>query len=177
MWRFAGLGTVFVGDRLLRTLCGGIPGLRRLSGWLRALTWRSEPGSFTPNWPTDPALCDLTAINTLLYVGVGVNLKMFSGTSLLSGYFMSATAGIRIARPFWSFTCCPWAAVAGHSCASSSVHWMVVGQWRLHQRVSCPPLFGDIDGPIWLNSYLARDGGPTFSSRVASSEMDASSGP
>lgn len=85
-----------------------------------------------------------TVVNTVLYVGIGVNVKMFLAF-LLSGFFM---------RPGWwvktllIIFILPWATPALP--AALSIHWMLNGQWGLLDNLLWT-LFG-IDGPIWLNS-------------------------
>src|SRR5438270_3170756 len=86
----------------------------------------------------------LTAVaNTLLFVGVGVNLKMFLAL-LLSGFFM---------RPRWWIKALlvvfllPWAFAAVQ--AFISVHWILIGEPGLVNRL-LDELFG-IEGPIWFN--------------------------
>jgi multiple sugar transport system permease protein len=91
---------------------------------------------------TDPHY--LTAVvNTLLYVGIGVNLKMVLAF-LLSGFFMR--------KSWWTKSCLlifilPWAIPALP--AFMSIHWMLNGQWGFLNSVLYE-LF-NIDGPIWLN--------------------------
>ncbi|MDR3529357.1 MAG: sugar ABC transporter permease [Rhodopila sp.] len=86
-----------------------------------------------------------TVVNTLLYVGIGVNVKMFLAF-LLSGFFMSRSRWIKALLILYML---PWALPAIP--AFLAVHWMLVGQWGfLNSLLSA--LFG-IDGPIWFNSY------------------------
>jgi len=88
----------------------------------------------------------LTAvINTLLYVGIGVNLKMFLAF-LLSGFF--------IRKRWWSKALLvvfilPWATPALP--AYMSIHWFLNGQWGMLNS-GLYELFG-IDGPIYLNEH------------------------
>jgi multiple sugar transport system permease protein len=103
---------------------------------------------------SDPALYEelfadpryLTAvINTLLYVGIGVNLKMFLAF-LLSGFF--------IRKRWWSKALLvvfilPWATPALP--AYMSIHWFLNGQWGMLNS-ALYELFG-IDGPIYLNEH------------------------
>jgi multiple sugar transport system permease protein len=103
---------------------------------------------------SDPALYQelysdpryLTAvINTLLYVGIGVNLKMFLAF-LLSGFF--------IRKRWWSKALLvvfilPWATPALP--AYMSIHWFLNGQWGMLNS-ALYELFG-IDGPIYLNEH------------------------
>jgi multiple sugar transport system permease protein len=86
-----------------------------------------------------------TVINTLLFVGIGVNLKMFLAL-LLSGYFMSDRGWIKALLLLYML---PWALPAIP--AFLAVHWMLVGQWGFLNSLLAA-LF-DIEGPIWFNSY------------------------
>jgi multiple sugar transport system permease protein len=86
----------------------------------------------------------LTAVvNTLIYVGVGVNLKM-ALAFLLSGFFMR--------KRWWNKALLvvfilPWATPALP--AYISIHWLMNGQWGMLNNVLYL-LFG-IDGPVYLN--------------------------
>jgi multiple sugar transport system permease protein len=88
----------------------------------------------------------LTAvINTVLYVVIGVNVKMFLAF-LLSGFF--------IRKRWWSKALLvvfilPWATPALP--AYMSIHWFLNGQWGLLNS-ALYMLFG-IDGPIYLNEH------------------------
>ena len=82
-------------------------------------------------------------VNTLIYVGLGVNLKMVIAF-LLSGFFMRKswwTKGLLVLYIL------PWAmpALPGFM----SIHWMLNGQWGFLNSVLFE-LF-NIDGPYWLN--------------------------
>jgi multiple sugar transport system permease protein len=93
---------------------------------------------------TDPRY--LTAvINTLLYVGIGVNVKMFLAF-MLSGFF--------IRKRWWNKALLvvfilPWATPALP--AYMSIHWFFNGQWGMLNN-ALYALFG-IDGPIYLNDH------------------------
>jgi multiple sugar transport system permease protein len=103
---------------------------------------------------SDPALYQelfsdpryLTAVvNTLLYVGIGVNMKMFLAF-LLSGFFMR--------KRWWSKALLvvfilPWATPALP--AYMSIHWFLNGQWGMLNS-ALYELFG-VDGPIYLNEH------------------------
>jgi multiple sugar transport system permease protein len=88
----------------------------------------------------------LTAVvNTLLYVGIGVNLKMFLAF-MLSGFFMRKswwTKGLLV------IFILPWATPALP--AYMSIHWFLNGQWGMLNNVLYL-LFG-IDGPVYLNDH------------------------
>jgi multiple sugar transport system permease protein len=89
-----------------------------------------------------------TAINTVLYVGLGVNVKMFLAL-LLSGFFMRRrwwrTALLGIYMLPWALPAIP---------AFVSFHWMLIGEEGLVNS-ALAALFG-IHGPIWfLDRWLA----------------------
>ena len=85
-----------------------------------------------------------TVINTLLFVGLGVNVTMFLAL-LLSAFFL---------RPRWwikgllAVYVLPWALATAQACIS--FHWMLIGEQGLVDGLLWA-LFG-IDGPIWFNS-------------------------
>jgi len=85
-----------------------------------------------------------TVVNTVIYLAVGVNLKMF-GALLLSGFFMR--------RSWWTkglllIYVLPWAVPALPTFIS--IHWMLNGQWGLLNNTLWD-LF-HIDGPGWLDT-------------------------
>ncbi|MBV8193007.1 MAG: sugar ABC transporter permease, partial [Alphaproteobacteria bacterium] len=84
-----------------------------------------------------------TAINTLLFVGIGVNAMMF-GALLLSGFFMRRDWWIRgllaILLLCWALPAVP---------AFVSFHWMLIGEQGLVDSL-LRELLG-IEGPIWFN--------------------------
>jgi multiple sugar transport system permease protein len=86
----------------------------------------------------------LTAVvNTLLYVGIGVNLKMFLGF-MLSGFFMR--------KRWWSKALLvvfilPWATPALP--AYMSIHWFLNGQWGMLNNILYA--LSGYDGPVYLN--------------------------
>jgi multiple sugar transport system permease protein len=84
-----------------------------------------------------------TIVNTLLFVGVGVNVKMFLAL-LLSGFFLRPRWWIRVLLAVYIV---PWAIAAAQACLS--FHWMLIGEQGLVDGV-LSVLFG-IDGPIWFN--------------------------
>jgi multiple sugar transport system permease protein len=85
-----------------------------------------------------------TVVNTVLYVGIGVNVKMFLAF-LLSGFFMRRDWWVRVLLLIFIL---PWAMPALPT--ALSFHWLLNGQWGLFNNLLWY-LFG-IDGPIWLNS-------------------------
>jgi multiple sugar transport system permease protein len=84
-----------------------------------------------------------TVINTVLYVGLGVNVKMFLAL-LLSGFFMRRRWWIKALLPVYIL---PWALPAIP--AFVSFHWMLIGEEGLVDSV-LSTLFG-IHGPLWFN--------------------------
>jgi multiple sugar transport system permease protein len=82
-------------------------------------------------------------VNTLLFVGLGVNLKMFLAL-LLSGFFLRRRWWIRALLAVYVL---PWALAAAQACVS--FHWMLIGEQGLVDRL-LSELLG-IDGPLWFN--------------------------
>src|SRR5262249_15745258 len=85
-----------------------------------------------------------TVVNTILYVGIGVNLKMF-GALLLSGFFMRKGWWVKALLLVFVL---PWAMPALPSFIS--MHWMLNGEWGLFNNFLWN-VFG-IDGPGWLDT-------------------------
>jgi multiple sugar transport system permease protein len=86
-----------------------------------------------------------SVVNTLLYVGIGVNLKMFLAF-LLAGYFIRKSWWIKATLVVFIL---PWATPALP--AYMSIHWFLNGQWGMLNNVLYM-LFG-IDGPVYLNEH------------------------
>jgi multiple sugar transport system permease protein len=103
----------------------------------------SDPTLYTDLF-SDPRY--LTAVlNTVIYVGVGVNLKMLLAF-LLSGFFMR--------KSWWTKSLLlvfilPWATPALP--AYISIHWLMNGQWGMLNNLLY--LLFDIDGPVYLNDH------------------------
>ena len=88
----------------------------------------------------------LTAVgNTLLYVGIGVNLKMFLAF-MLSGFFMRKRWWTKALLVVFIL---PWA--TPDLPAYMSIHWFLNGQWGMLNNILYM-LFG-IDGPVYLNEH------------------------
>jgi multiple sugar transport system permease protein len=88
----------------------------------------------------------LTAVvNTLLYVGIGVNVKMVLAF-LLSGFFMRKRWWIKALLVVYIL---PWATPALP--AYMSIHWLLNGQWGMLNNILYM-LFG-FDGPVYLNEH------------------------
>ena len=103
----------------------------------------SEPQLYAQLWD-DPRY--FTAVlNTVIYVGVGVNLKM-GLAFLLSGFFMRKRAWVKALLVIFIL---PWATPALP--AYMSIHWLLNGQWGMLNNILWL-LFG-WDGPIYLNSH------------------------
>jgi multiple sugar transport system permease protein len=86
-----------------------------------------------------------TVVNTLLLVGIGVNVKLFFAF-LLSGFFMKRSRWVKALLVLYML---PWALPALP--AFLSLHWMFIGYGGF-MNSALEALF-DIDGPIWFNSY------------------------
>jgi multiple sugar transport system permease protein len=104
--------------------------------------WMGSDLSLYQQLFTDPRYLT-TVVNTVLYVVIGVNLKMFLAF-LLSGFFMR--------KGWWTkallvIFILPWATPALP--AYMSIHWFVNGQWGMLNN-ALYMLFG-IDGPVYLN--------------------------
>jgi multiple sugar transport system permease protein len=85
-----------------------------------------------------------TLVNTVLFVGIGVNLMMFAAV-LLSGLFMRRDWWVRTLLALY-LTCWAMPAVP----AFSSFHWMLIGEEGLVNGL-LRELFG-VEGPIWFNN-------------------------
>jgi len=105
-----------------------------------ALWMASEPSLYL-QLAEDP-LYLTTVVNTLLFVGFGVNVQMFLAL-LLSGFFLRRRWWIRLLLTIFFL---PWLLAAVQ--AFISFHWMLIGEQGLVDRV-LSELFG-IDGPIWF---------------------------
>ncbi|MGE4047302.1 MAG: carbohydrate ABC transporter permease [Acetobacteraceae bacterium] len=92
----------------------------------------------SPHYPT-------VVINTLLLVGIGVNMKLFLAF-LLSGFFMIRSRWIKGLLVLFML---PWALPALP--AFLSLHWMFIGYGGF-MNSALETLFG-VEGPIWFNSY------------------------
>jgi multiple sugar transport system permease protein len=84
-----------------------------------------------------------TVVNTVLFVGLGVNVMMFAAV-LLSGFFMRrdwwARALLAVYLLCWALPAVP---------AFISFHWMLIGEQGLINGL-LRELF-DVEGPIWFN--------------------------
>jgi multiple sugar transport system permease protein len=115
-----------------------------------------NPALYAELWDDPIYLRALT--NTVLYVGIGVNLKMF-GALLLSGFFMR--------RSWWTRSLLlvfvlPWAMPALPSFIS--IHWMLNGQWGLFNNFLWT-VFG-VDGPGWIETSRGLALGSVITSHI-----------
>ena len=81
-------------------------------------------------------------VNTVLFVGLGVNVKMFLAL-LLSGFFLRPRWWIKALLAVYVL---PWVIAAAQACVS--FHWMLQHEGLVNGVLSA--LFG-IDGPTWFN--------------------------
>jgi multiple sugar transport system permease protein len=107
-----------------------------------ALWMAARPSLYNQLW--SDAIYRSAVVNTLLFVGVGVNVKMF-GALLLSGFFMRRDWWVKAILVAYIL---PWLAAATE--AFMSVHWMLIDEVGLVDRL-LSVTFG-IDGPSWFNS-------------------------
>jgi multiple sugar transport system permease protein len=105
--------------------------------------WLGHEPSLYVELAEDP-IFQRTIVNTILYVGIGVNLKMF-GALLLSGFFMRRGWWVKGLLLVYVL---PWALPALP--AFISIHWMLNGEWGLLNNFLFN-VFG-IEGPGWLDS-------------------------
>ena len=84
-----------------------------------------------------------TVVNTVLFVGIAVNLKMFLAL-LLSGFFLRRRWWIKALLAVYVL---PWALAATQACIS--FHWMLIGEQGLVDRLLEEGL--GIEGPLWFN--------------------------
>ena len=106
--------------------------------------WMGSQPSLYADLIRDP-LYRQGVVNTLLFVGIGVNVKMFLAL-LLSGFFMRPGRWIKALLVVYVL---PWTLPAVQACIS--LHWMLSGEDALVDR-ALSVLFG-LDGPIWFNHW------------------------
>lgn len=106
-----------------------------------ALWLGAKPGLYVELF-SDP-LYFTTLVNTAIFVGLGVNIKMFLAL-LLSGFFLQRRWWIRaLLVPF----ILPWLVATAQACVS--FHWMLIDQRGLLDGL-LSAFFG-LDGPLWFN--------------------------
>jgi len=103
--------------------------------------WMARKPSLYADLIFDP-LYPRAIVNTLLFVGLGVNVKMFLAL-LLSGFFLRPRWWIKALLAVYVL---PWAIAAAQACVS--FHWMLQQEGLVNGVLSAT--FG-IDGPIWFN--------------------------
>jgi multiple sugar transport system permease protein len=106
-----------------------------------ALWMAGEPSLYAALF-ADP-LYPRAVVNTLVFVGLGVNLKMFLAL-LLSGFFRRRRWWIKALLPVYVL---PWLIAAAQACVA--FHWMLIPQYGLVDLL-WSALFG-VDGPFWFN--------------------------
>jgi multiple sugar transport system permease protein len=104
--------------------------------------WLGSKPSLYVELADDPKFIT-SVVNTALYVGIGVNVKMVIAF-LLSGFFMRKGWWVKGLLVLYIL---PWAIPSLP--AFLSIHWMLNGQWGFLNSVLYE-LFS-IDGPHWLN--------------------------
>jgi multiple sugar transport system permease protein len=104
--------------------------------------WMGSKPSLYGDLASDPRYLR-TVINTMLFVGLGVNVKLFLAL-LLSGFFLRRRWWIKALLVVYIL---PWALPAVP--AALSFHWMLIGEQGLVDS-ALQALFG-VDGPIWFN--------------------------
>ena len=104
--------------------------------------WMARKPSLYADLIADPFYLP-TVVNTLLFVGLGVNVKMFLAL-LLSGFFLRPRWWIKALLAVYIL---PWVIAAAQACVS--FHWMLQDQGLVDDVLLA--LFG-IDGPIWFNN-------------------------
>ena len=102
----------------------------------------SEPSLYSQLF-ADP-IYRTTVINTVLFIGIGVNVKMFLAL-LMSGFFMRPRWWVKALLMVYVL---PWAVPALPSFIS--IHWMLNGEWGLLNNLLYAMFH--IDGPSWLNA-------------------------
>jgi multiple sugar transport system permease protein len=106
--------------------------------------WSASKPSLLADLIDDPRYLP-TVVNTLLFVGLSVNLKMFLAL-LLSGFFMRRRWWVKALLVIYML---PW--VVGTVQGFTSIHWILIGELGLVDRL-LQELF-NIDGPLWFNDY------------------------
>ena len=106
--------------------------------------WMGSKPSLYADLIADPLYLS-SVLNTMLFVGVGVNVTMFLAL-LLSGFFMRPRWWIKALLVVYVL---PWMLPAVQACIS--FRWMLAGEEALVDR-ALAVLIG-VDGPIWFNHW------------------------
>ena len=101
----------------------------------------SEPSLYRELF-ADP-IYQSTVVNTVLYLALGVNVKMFLAL-LLSGFFMRPGWWMKVLLLIFVL---PWA--VPQISTFISIHWMLNGEWGFLNN-ALYTLF-HVEGPSWLN--------------------------
>ena len=104
--------------------------------------WMGSEASLYRELFADP-IYQSTVVNTVLYLALGVNVKMFLAL-LLSGFFMRPGWWMKVLLLIFVL---PWA--VPQISTYISIHWMLNGEWGFLNNVLYT-LF-HIEGPSWLN--------------------------
>ena len=101
-----------------------------------------SPHLYVELW--DDPIYRISIVNTIVYLAVGVNLKLFLAL-LLSGFFMRKRLWVKALLVIYVL---PWAVPALPT--FMSIHWMMNSQWGLINNILWNNFH--IDGPSWLDS-------------------------
>ncbi len=104
--------------------------------------WLGSDPSLYPQLFGDPVYQD-TVVNTVLYLALGVNVKMFLAL-LLSGLFIRPGRWMKVLLLLFIL---PWA--VPQISAFISIHWMLNGEWGFLNNLIWKVFH--IEGPFWLN--------------------------
>jgi len=104
--------------------------------------WMGSEPSLYPELFADP-IYQSSVVNTVLYLALGVNVKMFLAL-LLSGFFMRRGWWMKVLLLIFIL---PWA--VPQISTFISIHWMLNGEWGFLNNVLYK-LF-HVEGPHWLN--------------------------
>jgi multiple sugar transport system permease protein len=116
--------------------------------------WMGSNPALYPELFSDP-IYQATVVNTLLFLGVAVNLKMFCAL-LMSGFFMRRGWWVKGLLMIYVL---PWAVPALPTFIS--IHWMLNSDWGLVNNLIYH--VAGIDGPSWLNTRWLALGSAMYS--------------
>ena len=104
--------------------------------------WMGSEPRLYPELFSDP-IYQKTVVNTVLYLALGVNVKLFLAL-LLSGFFMRPGWWMKVLLMIFVL---PWA--VPQITTFISIHWMLNGEWGFLNNMLYT-LF-HVEGPHWLN--------------------------
>jgi multiple sugar transport system permease protein len=116
--------------------------------------WMGSNPTLYADLLSDP-IYQTTVVNTLLFLAIAVNVKMFCAL-LLSGYFMRRGWWVKALLMIFVL---PWAVPALPTFIS--IHWMLNGEWGLINNAIYQTF--NVDGPSWLNSRWLALGSAIYS--------------